>query len=164
MKSAIVLAMHGMPPRDFPGEALAEFAGLHRRAASAPADSAERRRHDELERKLRSWPRTAANDPYYSASQELAAELQAEAGVPVHLGFNEFCAPDMREALDAAARDAALVTVVTPMMTRGGSHAEIEIPQAIEQASRRHAGVQFRYAWPFDARNVARFLGAQVKK
>ena len=67
----------------------------------------------------------------------------------VVVGFNEFCAPDLAQALDeAAARGAGQVVVTTPMMTTGGEHAEQDIPAAIDQAPARHPQVTFDYAWP----------------
>lgn len=79
------------------------------------------------------------------------------------VGFNEFCALDLGEALDqTVAQGARRVLVVTPMMTPGGKHAEIDIPAAIDAARQRHRGVDFRYAWPFDTEDVAAFLAEQV--
>lgn len=164
MKPAIVLAMHGVPPADFPKQDTLELFGLHMRLAHAP--EAERaamaRRHADLDRKMRAWPRTEANDPYYTGSQELAATLGDETGLRVYLGFNEFCSPSMDEALDQAAQEVSRVYVVTPMMTRGGAHSEQDIPAAVEQARRRHPEVGFTYVWPFSAEAVARFLAEQI--
>ena len=79
------------------------------------------------------------------------------------VGFNEFCAPSLDEALDqAAARGPVQVRVVTPMMTRGGEHAESDIPAAVEAARGRHPGVAFVYTWPFPVSEVARFLAEQM--
>ena len=81
------------------------------------------------------------------------------------MGFNEFCAPTLDEALDAAASQGVeRVVVVTPMMTRGGEHAEEDIPGAIEDARERHPATDLVYAWPFDTLEVANFLGEQVRR
>jgi sirohydrochlorin cobaltochelatase len=165
-KSVIVLAMHGVPPSDFPRRELGEFFALHARfehAASAeePAFS----RYLGLDRKVRDWPRSAQNDLYYAASFELARELSVVAGVEVIVGFNEFCAPGLDDALDrAAASGTGRVVVVTPMMTPGGEHSEQDIPAAIERARRRHPGVAFEYAWPFAVGDVAGFLADHVRR
>jgi sirohydrochlorin cobaltochelatase len=88
--------------------------------------------------------------------------LRRESGRKVILGFNEFCAPSLDEALDqAAGQGAAKIVVVTPMLTRGGEHAERDIPEAIERAKSRHPGEKFIYAWPFKAKKVAEFLNSQ---
>jgi sirohydrochlorin cobaltochelatase len=137
MKAVIVLAMHGAPPLDFPEQDLAEFYGLHARLAHGPGagPAAAERRYFELEEKIRTWPRTPRNDPFYAGSQNLAIELRKASGRKVILGFNEFCAPSLHEALDqAAGQGAEKVIVVTPMVTRGGEHAERDIPDAIERA------------------------------
>jgi sirohydrochlorin cobaltochelatase len=114
---------------------------------------------------MRGWPRTPANDPFYAASRELAQALSCETGVEVLVGFNEFCAPDLEEALgEAAAGGAESVIVVTPMMTRGGEHAEIDIARAVEDFRGRHPGIKITYAWPFETAEVARFLAGHIAK
>jgi len=165
MKTIIVLAMHGSPPADFPPAELHEFFGLHARLHSAPAGQQHElaRRYAELDARMRGWPRTRANDPFYFASQELACSLAEAAGCPVELGFNEFCAPDLATALDRAAEQRPdEIVVVTPMMTRGGEHSEKDIPAQIAAARRRHPEAKFRYAWPFPTERVARFLADQL--
>lgn len=141
MSSIIVLAMHGMPPRDLPQRELAELFGLHARLE-----------HPE-------------NDPFFAGSMELADHLHRATGVGVVVGFNEFCAPSLDEALDeAASRGAGRITVLTPMMTRGGEHSEIDIPAAIRRAQDRHPGTRIDYVWPFDPAAVAEFLAAQMAR
>lgn len=163
----IVLAMHGAPPRDFPEKDAEELFGLHGRMAHA--DGAEREalehRHAELEAKMRTWPRTLQNDPFHAGSIQLADQLSRASGCPVVTGFNEFCAPDLDEALDqAAARSGGRVVVVTPMMTRGGGHSEVDIPAAIQRAQARHPGIEIVYVWPFDLCEVADFLASQISR
>lgn len=165
MKTVIVLAMHGAPPRDFPRHELVELMGLHGRLehVRGPERETMQRRHDELEAKMRNWPRTLENDPFWAASLDLAGHLGRAAGCEVVVGFNEFCGPDLDTALDqAAASGAARVHVVTPMMTRGGEHAEADIPAAVKAAQARHPDVAFAYVWPFDTARVAAFLAEQI--
>lgn len=167
MKTVIVLAMHGAPPNDFPKRDLGEFFALHGRMEQSGAALSEeaRARHAQLEARLLNWPRTPANDPFCAGSHELAEHLRRESGREVMVGFNEFCAPTLDGALDEAVRlGAEEVVVITPMMTRGGGHSTGEIPAAIAQAQKRHPGVRFVYAWPFDTAEVARFLAEQVAK
>ncbi len=167
MNAVIVLAMHGAPPNDFPEEKVAELFGLHGRLKhlSGPQRQALQNRHDELDAQMRAWPRTPENDPFWAASLEMASHLSQAADCQVLVGFNEFCAPSLDEALDqAAAHGAEQITVVTPMMTRGGEHAEEDIPVAIRRAQARHPHIPFRYAWPFEMAEVARFLANQIEK
>ncbi|HOI44171.1 MAG TPA: CbiX/SirB N-terminal domain-containing protein [Candidatus Aminicenantes bacterium] len=167
MKTMIVLAMHGAPPLDFPPADLEEFMSLesrmrHLREAGRAVIG---RRHAELENKIRNWPRTPLNDPFHAGSQTLAVELRRASGRRVILGFNEFCAPSLDQALDlAAGQGAEKILVVTPMMTRGGGHAESEIPAAVESARARHPKEKYIYAWPFRASDVAAFLVSQLNK
>jgi sirohydrochlorin cobaltochelatase len=165
VKHIIVLAAHGAPPNDFPGREIAELFGLHGRLEHAPEGqrAALQRRYVELDAKVRAWPRTPENDPFWAASLDLAEHLSRAAECEVIAGFNEFCAPSLDEALDqAVVRGAERVTVVTPMMTRGGEHAEADIPAAIRRVQERHPGVSFVYVWPFRVSEVAHFLAAQI--
>jgi sirohydrochlorin cobaltochelatase len=166
-RAVIVLAMHGSPPLDFPHEELTEFMELHARLehASGSAVTAARLHYDQLEAKMRDWPRTGQNDPFYSGSQELARHLRRESGLEVIVGFNEFCAPTLDEALDrAVAREAGKVIVVTPMMTRGGEHSAVDIPEAIRRAQKKFPASKIVYAWPFPIEDIARFLSSQVTR
>jgi sirohydrochlorin cobaltochelatase len=166
MKTMIVLAMHGAPPKDFPRPELIELMGLHSRLehVRGPEREPMQRRHDELDAKMRDWPRTPENDPFWAASQNLAHHLSQVTGCEVVVGFNEFCGPDMDAALERVVDQGAnKVVVVTPMMTRGGEHSEVEIPAIVQNAQERHPDVSFTYVWPFDTGRVAQFLAEQIE-
>lgn len=167
MKTVIVLVMHGAPANDFPRREMAEYFSLRARLEHAPPS--ERgplaHRYAELDAKVRAWPRTSENDPFSAASQELAEQLGQAAKCDVVLGFNEFCAPTLDQALDEAVQQGAEeVIVITPMMTRGGEHATVDIPEAIQHAQKRHRGIPMVYAWPFEVSEVARFLVEQIER
>jgi|Deesub1362A_J573_1020465.scaffolds.fasta_scaffold02034_3 sirohydrochlorin cobaltochelatase len=165
MKTVIVLAMHGAPPSDFPKKELAEFFRLHNRIGGLKKDEALLRRYRELEAKMRCWPRNPQNDPYFEGAMNLANNLSKVTGLKVIVGFNEFCAPSLEEALEKAAKEGGeKVIVVTPMMTRGGEHSEIEIPQAVKAVQEKYPQTSFIYIWPFDTKEVAEFLSSQIKK
>ncbi len=159
--------MHGMPPADFPRSEIVELNGLHNKLgmASEPERGAMEKRFSELDAKIRSWPRTIENDPYHAASHRMGKELSRVAGTPVLVGFNEYCAPDLHACFDqAAAQGAESVTVVTPMMTRGGSHSERDIPDVIESARKKYPKLSVQYAWPFEDAAIAEFLHRQIQK
>lgn len=168
MNRIIVLAMHGTPPQDFPKKEMAELFSLRAQLKHAGSDSPEvAGKHRELDAKMRRWPRTSENDPFYAGSQELAGHLSRETGLEVVVGFNEFCGPDMEEALDkaaAAAGPGGKIVVITPMMTRGGEHAKSEIPAEIRKAQQKYPTVEIAYAWPFEFAEVARFLASQIQQ
>jgi sirohydrochlorin cobaltochelatase len=165
MKAVVVLVMHGAPPNDFPTPDMAELFGLQtrlKRAKGSECAALERRRL-ELDAKIRAWPRTAQNDPFYSGSEELAAHVSKTTGCEVILGFNEFCAPSLDDALsEAVARKPEEVIVITPMMTRGGEHSEVDIPAAVQTAQTQHPETPILYVWPFKISEVAKFLAAQI--
>jgi sirohydrochlorin cobaltochelatase len=162
----ILLVAHGVPPNDFPAEERNEFFGLAGRlgrAAPGERKALEERRRV-LEDRMRNWPRTRENDPFYFASRELAEGLGGAAGLEVRLAFNEFCAPDMDTALEGMAGDGAgRIVVATTMMTRGGEHSETEISKSIEAARRRRPLVEIIYAWPYQTGELAEFLSAHIR-
>lgn len=165
-KTVIVLAMHGEPPQDFPRDEFARFFSLHARLKFTEMRGAElEETYALLDAKIRNWPRTAENDPFHASSQEMARQLSKVTGSEVIVGFNEFCAPTLGEALEeAVARKPEKIIVITPMMTPGGGHSEREIPAAIREAQDRHPDVPIRYAWPFNLSKVAQFLAEQINQ
>jgi sirohydrochlorin cobaltochelatase len=166
-RQVVVLAMHGAPPRDFPPAEMGEFHSLHARLehGGGALSDAMRARAEMLDRRMRAWPRTATNDPFWAASQEIGRHLAEITGSRVVVGFNEFCGPDLDQALAAAAAgQPERVVVITPMLTRGGEHAEVDIPAAIVRAQAAFPGVPFVYAWPHDMRDVARFLADRLRR
>ena len=167
MKTTIILVAHGVPPTDFPREETGEFFGISSRIRRAGPEEAKtlRERQRVLEEKMRNWPRTPENDPFYFATRELADRLAAGLGLDVGLAFNEFCAPDIETALDdAVAAGAGKVIVATTMMTRGGGHSESEIKAAIDAAGKRHPDADIIYAWPYETDEVASFLASHVRR
>jgi hypothetical protein len=50
------------------------------------------------------------------------------------------------------------------MMTRGGEHSAVDIPEAMRRAQQRHPGKRFIYTWPFASDDIARFLASQVTR
>ena len=167
MSTVVILAMHGVPPRDVPPTEMAEFFGLHARVEAGAHGMAPAllQRYRGLEARLRAWPRTRDNDPFHAASLDLAARLARETDLEVIVGFNEFCGPSLDEALAAAAATGARkVIVTTPMLTQGGEHAERDIPAAIGRARDAFPGVEFVYAWPFESSAVIGLLAGQVRR
>ena len=165
MKPVLILAMHGMPPRDFPKEEMAEYFRQYNpfHHHSPHGHDHGNTRFAELDAKMRKWPRNPQNDTFYGAAYRLAECLKEATGYPVVVGFNEFCAPDLHEAIDqAAGQGADTIVVITPIMTPGGIHSEVDIPQTIKQSQARHPAIRFEYVWPFDLRDVAGFLKGQI--
>lgn len=166
MRTFIILAAHGSPPNDFPNKELGEFFMLHaRNEVKGGLTKEEKERFSALENKMRDWKRTPQNDPFYTACLEIAANLEKELLQPVFVGFNEFCAPSISRILnDVIEQGAEKILVISPMMTRGGEHAEKDIPQIIESFEKKHPQVKLRYAYPFLSKDIARFLAGQARK
>ncbi len=120
----------------------------------------------EVDGKIRSWPRTPETDPYKIGLEAVGRALQERMpGSQVRLAYNEFCAPSLEEAAEAAVKDGARrVTIITTMYTRGGVHAETEIPQITAELQKLHPGVDIRNVWPFSLNAVSDFLAGEVER
>jgi len=160
-QQVIVLAMHGAPPADFPRQELLAYFELSFRAAHLgwPLSAGEKEKLLQLEDKIKRWPRTETNDPFYTGSEKLRQALANISGDEVILGFNEFCSPSVEEALETAcSRRPGRVLVLTPMLTQGGEHAARDIPAAIRRVQVNHPEIEIFYAWPLEPEEVAKFL------
>jgi len=160
----IILIGHGGIPADYPRDRVTKLRALEarRRATGGPPTAEEM----ELDRELRHWPRTSTTDPYRSGLEALAAELKPFLnGERFAIAYNEFCAPTLQEAVrELVGLGVKEIVVVPSMLTPGGSHSEIEIPEALERLRRDHRGVSIRYAWPFDLTRVAGMLASQIAR
>ncbi len=155
---AIVVVGHGAPPSDVPRELVSRLKALEgrRRATGATMNDEER----ELDAKIRHWPRTPETDPYTSGVEALAGAVRvAMSGVEVVIAYNEFCAPSLEDAVVGLhARGYRSVDVVPTMLTKGGVHSEVEIPETLDELRSRFPDTSLRYAWPFDVGAVAALL------
>lgn len=159
---AVLLVGHGAVARDCPRELVTRLKALEaqRRGRGGPTTEEE----VELETRIRRWPRTPTNDPYRKGLEALAERLREHLGNTVlAVAYNEFCAPSIAEAVEAlVAGGAADITVVTTMMTSGGAHSEIDIPEALAELRQRFPRIVLRYAWPVAPDLVAEMLARQV--
>ncbi len=157
-RRGIVLVGHGGIPADCPRELVTNLKRLEaQRRERGGAPTAE---EGELDRRIRHWPRTPETDPYQAGLEALAAHVRPLLTESLFaVAYNEFCAPTLEEAvralITAGARD---ITVVSSMLTPGGAHSEVEIPQTLQQLRDQHPEVVVRYAWPFDLHAVAALL------
>jgi sirohydrochlorin cobaltochelatase len=160
----IILVGHGGVPTDYPQELVTKLKRLEgqRRASGAPPTSEEL----ELDRKIRRWPRSPQTDPYRSGLESLAAHLRPFLnGVPLAMAYNEFCSPTLEEAVAELAADGAQeITVLSSMLTPGGSHSELEIPETLQQLRAQYPLVTLRYAWPFDLTMVCSMLAEHLRR
>ncbi len=166
MRTFIILAAHGSPPADFPQREMGELFMLHaRKDATHDLPAASKEKYMSLEKKMREWKRTPQNDPFFAACLEMAANLEKETLLPVFVGFNEFCSPSIRQAIENVIEQGAeKVLVISAMMTRGGEHSEKEIPNTIMELEKEYPQVKLVYAYPFLSKDIARFLASQVRK
>jgi sirohydrochlorin cobaltochelatase len=163
-RRAVLLVGHGAPARDTPAELVRRFKALEaqRRARGEPPSTEE----VELDGRLRHWPRSPSNDPYREGLLLLAERLRPLLrGDRLALAFNEFCAPSIAEAVDELVASGETCVIVVPsMLTPGGVHSEVEIPEELAALRKRYPSLTLRYAWPFDLDAVAKLLAAQLEK
>jgi sirohydrochlorin cobaltochelatase len=160
----VLLVGHGGIPKDYPRELVTKLKTLEarRRAGGTEATAEE----VELDRRIRQWPRTPESDPYRAGFEALATHLKGLLnGVRFAIAYNEFCAPTVEEALEEMIQAGiTTITVVPSMLTPGGSHSEIEIPESVERLRVRFPHTDIRYAWPFDLPAVATMLATQLQR
>jgi len=163
-RQAVLLIGHGAPARDTPKALIEELKRLEAKR-DAEKSMTMSSREAEVDAIVRDWPRTADNDAYRTGIEEIAAGLRAKLpDFTVETCYNEFCAPSLERALESLAeRKFSKVVLITTMFTRGGVHSESEIPAAVAEAKKRFAGLDIRYAWPFDLGRVAGFLSDQIR-
>jgi sirohydrochlorin cobaltochelatase len=119
-----------------------------------------------LEHELRHWPRTPANDPYQAGLKSLAAHLRPRLEpARLVLAYNEFCAPTVAEAIRTLAIEGVDDIVAVPsMFTPGGVHAEIEIPEIINELRAELPHLRLHYAWPFAGEHLAAFFVEHLRQ
>lgn len=116
-----------------------------------------------LDEQVRAWPRSDETDPYRAGMERLAGALRARVEAHLVVAYNEFCAPSLEQAVQAlAGQGYTQIDVVPSMLTPGGVHAEVEIPEAIAELAAALPQVALRYAWPFDLEQVAALLAARL--
>ena len=163
-RRAVVLVGHGGVPREYPRERLMQLRSLEtrRRTSGLPPSQEE----VALERELRHWPRTPTNDPYQAGLKSLAAHLRPrlEPALLV-LAYNEFCAPTLAEAIRTLAAEGMTAIVAVPsMFTPGGVHAEVEIPETINELRVELPHLSLHYAWPFGGEHLAAFFVEHLRQ
>lgn len=164
-KEAVVLIGHGAAATDTPRALVSELKRLEaERMAKRVKEMSPR--EAELDEQVREWPRTEDNDAYGAGLRRIAAALAPKlGGRKLVVAFNEFAAPSVEAAIEGLVKEGfTRVDLVSTMFTRGGVHAECEIPGLVMDARKAHPGVTIEYAWPFDDAYVADFLAGQLAR
>jgi sirohydrochlorin cobaltochelatase len=163
-RTGVVLVGHGAIPKDYPRDQVAHMRALEarRRQAGEPPSAEEQ----ELEHRLRHWPRTPQNDPYQAGLVSWIRSLQPLLpDVSLALAYLEFCAPTLEETVECMRIEGISQVLVAPsMLTPGGVHSEVDIPVILERLRRRYPELELRYAWPFDQQLVARMLAEHLTR
>ena len=150
IKQAVILIGHGGLPTDIPKELVEDFMKVHKQRVrmKTPITSKEK----DLESIIRNWERTPESDPYKSGLEKLAAHLAPRLeDYILKTAYNEFCFPSIEQAADQLAEENVTeVILITTMITPGGSHSEIEIPEEVDALRLKYPNMNFQYAWPYD--------------
>jgi sirohydrochlorin cobaltochelatase len=164
-KTAVELIGHGAPALDCPPYdvfKLRQLTARRRALGGAPTEE-----EQEIERRVREFPRTPDNDPYRAGLEAVAAELRGRVTeeTAVALAFSEYCDPTLEQAVgDLVGQGYDRIVVVPSMMTPGGVHSERDVPDAIHRIAPRFPSLQLEYAWPFDSGAVADLLAEQLSR
>jgi sirohydrochlorin cobaltochelatase len=164
-KEAVVLIGHGGSASDTPRALVSELKRLEgeRQARKEPTMSP---REAELDKQVREWPRTPETDPYKYGVEAIAKALAPKlSGRRLVVAYNEFCAPSVEDAIEGLVGEGCeRIILVSTMFTRGGIHAEFEIPAIVAETRQKHPRVTVEYAWPYEAGFIADFLAAQLAR
>jgi len=164
LKKAVILIGHGGLPSDIPKEIVEDFMRVHktRVRAGTPITPKE----IELDSTIRNWERTPESDPYKSGLEKLASHLASKLeGIILKTAYNEFCYPSIEQAAHELVNGGVTeVILITTMITPGGSHSEIEIPEEVEALSLNYPKVSFQYAWPYDLDAFSILLSDHINK
>ena len=164
-KEAVILIGHGGTATNTPKPMIGELKRLESER-QARRESVMSPREAELDKIVREWPRTPDNDAYKCGVDLIAAALAPKlGGRKLVAAYNEFCAPSVEDALDGLVKEGyTRISLISTMYTRGGIHAECEIPGIVTEAKKKYPGVSVEYAWPFDPDFLADFLAAQLAR
>ena len=162
-KKAVVLVGHGGLPSDIPPEIVEKFMRIHKSRIKSGGPIGEQ--EIELDNTIRRWDRTQKSDPYKFGLESLASSMEPFlSGYIIRTAYNEFCSPTIEEAVsDLVEEKISKISVVTTMVTRGGSHSEVEIPEEIEVLRNKYKELDIQYAWPFDIDTFGLFLATHIK-
>lgn len=164
-KEAVVLIGHGGTATDTPKAAVGELKRLEAER-QARRELVMSPREAELDKLVREWPRTPETDPYKYGVEEIARALAPKlGGRRLVVAYNEFCAPSVEDAIEGLVKEGvSKIRLISTMFTRGGIHAECEIPGIVLEARKKHPGLEIDYAWPYDADFIASFLASQLSR
>lgn len=161
-EKAVVVVGHGAPAKDTPPALVRRLRTLEaeRHRSHAPMSEEEAA----LDEQVRGWPRTLENDPYRAGIEGLVSRIRALAApLRVEVAYNEFCAPSVPTCVgNLVAEGFRDIVLVATMMTPGGVHSEVEIPEIVATLGRTYPDVRIVHAWPFDLDAVAKLLLDQV--
>lgn len=163
-ETALVVVGHGAVAKDCPRDLVRQLKVLEGQrqmtgASPTPEEQA-------LEDRIRHWPRTPANDPYGAGCEQLMHSLRPLLpGMTLKLAYLEFSAPTLPEVIEDLRQTGILTVLVIPsMMTPGGVHSEVDIPQIVEQLQTAYPEMTLRYAWPFDVTKIAHLMADHVQQ
>jgi len=165
VRSAVVLVGHGAPASDCPPYLVFKLKQLESRRRALGGEPSDE--EQELDAKIRNWPRTAENDPYRAGLEAVAEKLRPKLpdDSEIVTAYCEYCAPTLDGAVqDLVRRGFQRVVVVSSMLIPGGAHSDVDVPRTIEGVSWRFPDLDIEYAWPFDTESVADLLALHLKR
>jgi sirohydrochlorin cobaltochelatase len=163
IKQAVILVGHGGLPKDIPQQVVESFMKINKqRIRSGAAITSQEK---ELESTIRNWERTPESDPYKTGLENLASYMEPNLdGYILKTAYNEFCYPSIETAVDELSQEnISKIVIVTTMITAGGSHSEVEIPEELKELNSKYPDIDFQYAWSFGMDSFALFFTDHIK-
>lgn len=160
---AVILIGHGGIPKDFSSAKVARLLSLEGIRQRNGTDITEE--EISLDREIRDWPRTPENEPFHFGTLAIADALRKQMPeIQFFVAYNEFCSPSIETATKNLINDGFnQISFISTMFTRGGIHAEFEIPEIVANLKAEYPNIELKYLWPFDSDLIAKFLALQIK-
>ena len=153
-KIGVVLAVHGVPPSDWPQQ---------NRALSEPMERQDHR----ISKGVRLRPSTPENDAFSAETEELAQRVKEKGGYDIlEVGHNEFGGQSVAEAIEKViAQGARRVIVVPTMFTKGGIQIEGDTSRTVTALQEEHPEVEIIYTQPpFDPNRQADLIISMIRE
>lgn len=105
---------------------------------------------EKISERVRKLPRNIdkINDPSKLETENLAKRLREKLGIPVEVGYSEFCSPSIPETIKQLADKDIDKIIVIPLFFTHCRHTEIDIPKILEKVKKQLVNTEIEYIDP----------------
>jgi sirohydrochlorin ferrochelatase len=120
---------------------------------------------EKISEMVRKLPRNIdkINDPSKLETENLAKKLREKLGIPVEVGYSEFCSPSIPETVKQLSDTGVEKIIVVPLFFTHCKHTEKDIPKILEEVKKQVENVEIEYADPL-IEEIAEVLAGKIRK